>query len=1213
MEDEDIIFDDIDNMLNDDIEESEYTNETIEITEALLKHFKLQSSNNKKAVIKCKTTEILNHQSKQLFSDNDYKNEIYNNFSYKGLTDFEPEIVLLPGRRKDNYKELNDLWNYFRIHQSSSTGNNKNGGIKMRLLVRDRATKKYVGVLSIDSDHKKNTPRDKDIGWSKEQLRKNLYNVVNIRTCIGLQGFAKNTNLGKLLMMLTFSREVNQLFCNRYGFNYLSVLTTSLKGKSCQYSDVDGLNFIGYTKGINVGDIPNELYEKCRAYYKKYVSNKSYNKLFLMDKLTKYLGINNEFTQEKMKRGVYINHMINNYKEYYNGIDNTYTLDLKSINDITKEWKQKYAIKQYLKQEKNNNLIKTVEINKMLKNIEHNKYVKEYMCNIKNALTQKRFNEINRTKVENFKINNTVIPINNLFRKYILDPSYLAGFIDGDGSIYITEKLSLQIAIAQCNIDILLLINKHFKYTGNIYLSSDIENIDISNELLEKIKHIENDNNNNKNDKLINFKPIRRKCYVLRFTGATCKEVLEFIKNTLVIKHKQSKLGLEYTSLIRTQNTTKKNEYMKKISELNKTHYIPILKDRINHTYICGLIDAEGCIRVDTKNNKVMTNGSLKISQMKHPTVLHEIKEYFGLGSIHKDLNKDNEYIDSYLLITYNKIKKFLNDNIRYFVVKRLQIDLFKELYKLKSITNSPEVNEYKIKYYREIHLDKHKTSTVTGKMLSKYNSVNQEKTKGLKSVIYKDTKIINVYVKCNKCGTFLVKDSLNRHKRSNCSLNKSHNNNDTNNIGDKIATTHLFKGVNVKVSDINIEKIRIELEKEDNITKIGNKFNVGTGTVNNIKKGIIVPTYDRISGFVKKYKYIQEKHKEETTEKLKLFGEDKEQLIKFTNTINKRQFDFDTAIDIINMKKIGKHTQNDIYEMKLKRKNGNIISKEQIKNLWSGRNKLFKCEFTSDTKISYDEYLETIKSTPKGSKGKNRKISDEQIKIGYRLIKNQPSITIKEIAEVLQIDTSTAAKIKHKEFVYNDMPDDEYNKCIEDKKEKQNNYDKLFSELDKKYDSIIKNNKEIKKEYSEWKKSYKNRISNGITTKKYIEILKLKPKMNSGEITEYINDKYDLSLKKLYVSNLCSKNKKMFRTYDFDILIYPEQKITLETAIKYKNTSAKSSGRKANYTKEQEEEIVNKFMYNMGISIVSIANEYSIDRNAVSKFKEKARNILEN
>ena len=72
------------------------------------------------------------------------------------------------------------IWNGLRTFLSTMK-NNSNIGRNLNFLIRDKKTKKYLGVTCMSSDFLDLTPRDNYIGWEREGKTQRMIN----HTCIG--------------------------------------------------------------------------------------------------------------------------------------------------------------------------------------------------------------------------------------------------------------------------------------------------------------------------------------------------------------------------------------------------------------------------------------------------------------------------------------------------------------------------------------------------------------------------------------------------------------------------------------------------------------------------------------------------------------------------------------------------------------------------------------------------------------------------------------------------------------------------------------------------------------------------------------------------------------------------------------------------------------------------------------------------------------------
>ena len=234
------------------------------------------------------------------------------------------------------------------------------------------------------------------------------------------------------------------------------------------------------------------------------------------------------------------------------------------------------------------------------------------------------------------------------FKNHPPHPSYIAGFIDGDGCIFIrkiTDGYQSGFTLTQCRTNILQVIRYHFG--GSITSST------------------------NRNDKSINImdeydyyhKYNIRNQYNLLIRNNEYEILLEYLRNSFIIKEKQYRCLYEFNKLANLQN---KNEEKEQIyltcSRYNKKCNLDSKNvTRINIEYISGLFDAEGCFFIDI-NNKI------SIAQKNHPQILDEIQRYLGFGKVytHKyeiskkpDCLKFIQLVKEHLIVKYNQAEAF--------------------------------------------------------------------------------------------------------------------------------------------------------------------------------------------------------------------------------------------------------------------------------------------------------------------------------------------------------------------------------------------------------------------------------------------------------------------------------------------------------------------------------------------------------------------------
>lgn len=253
-----------------------------------------------------------------------------------------------------------DLWNYFRWTISSLRiykPTNFVGRI-ICILVKDKNTQKYLGIMSLSSDIIYMSDRDKAIGWNNHEKTNNkkLNNLMNLSTCVAIQPFGFNFNAGKLITKLAFSSEIMNKFREKYNQELLVISTTGLYGKSIQYDRLTELKLVGMTKGNSVYWITKEITAKCRKYLKivHNINVNNYDKLHVISKIISVLGLDKEEVITGNKKGIYLGFTRPDAKSFLCGETNQLKEhNFKSAKEIFNDWINRWAIQRY------NHLIET--------------------------------------------------------------------------------------------------------------------------------------------------------------------------------------------------------------------------------------------------------------------------------------------------------------------------------------------------------------------------------------------------------------------------------------------------------------------------------------------------------------------------------------------------------------------------------------------------------------------------------------------------------------------------------------------------------------------------------------------------------------------------------------------------------------------------------------------------------------------------------------
>lgn len=156
-----------------------------------------------------------------------------------------------------NPDPLADDWEIMR-HFVSNMEHGGNVGRSVRFLVRDRTSKKYLGIICVAGDFAQLKGRDDAIGWMDGAKRKGIPDRLN-NTAIGsvlvpTQPMGFNFLGGKLMALMAISRTVADMWQRLYGDLLVGVTTTSLHASEKEQSQYNGLGKYMKSFGRSPGD-----------------------------------------------------------------------------------------------------------------------------------------------------------------------------------------------------------------------------------------------------------------------------------------------------------------------------------------------------------------------------------------------------------------------------------------------------------------------------------------------------------------------------------------------------------------------------------------------------------------------------------------------------------------------------------------------------------------------------------------------------------------------------------------------------------------------------------------------------------------------------------------------------------------------------------------------------------------------------------------------
>ena len=301
--------------------------------------------------------------------------EVKNNFwlpeDPEEYLELEPELIWTDGAEIQSHTNAkgSEIWHALTTFLSTMK-NNSNIGRNLNFLIRDKKTKKWLGVTCMSSDFLDLTPRDEFIGWDRTRKTQKMIN----HTCIGstivpIQPLGYNLVGGKLLALLCLSDTVEKTWEYQYKDKLVGVTTTSLYGKTkeiplSQYDRLKHWKKMGWTAGSVSYEptkptrmmIQNWLKKNhTYKYFEWYVAKKDTGQPHKRDHRNRshtftynQLSIDKKLIKSDHARGIYFGELYENTREFLKEEIEQDKLIRKFDNStqaLTELWKNKYAKK----------------------------------------------------------------------------------------------------------------------------------------------------------------------------------------------------------------------------------------------------------------------------------------------------------------------------------------------------------------------------------------------------------------------------------------------------------------------------------------------------------------------------------------------------------------------------------------------------------------------------------------------------------------------------------------------------------------------------------------------------------------------------------------------------------------------------------------------------------------------------------------------------
>jgi len=316
-----------------------------------------------------KNKSKIDYQNKQLdflkyqMTKQEYESLVCNPKNITELSLISPTIEFTT-----NYNKK--IWDKILCY-TSSIKTNRSPGKNVSYFVKDSISNKIIGLVSISSGQRHIKNRDTFFGWNQSNQFSKIDFIFNISTCVAVQPMGFNFNIGKLLAMSVFSREVQEKVHEKYNHYVIAYYTFSIHGRSVQYERIKQLKYCGLTSGQSF-IIPDDLYEEMKDYLREIgiydkIRMSSHLKRVVVKTVLEELEISPTLIYHNLQRGIYCGYCFPNAKEILmiGTLEDIYGLelgeDVKNFLDIYEYWKARWAEQRF------GHLLKTGRVKRALR------------------------------------------------------------------------------------------------------------------------------------------------------------------------------------------------------------------------------------------------------------------------------------------------------------------------------------------------------------------------------------------------------------------------------------------------------------------------------------------------------------------------------------------------------------------------------------------------------------------------------------------------------------------------------------------------------------------------------------------------------------------------------------------------------------------------------------------------------------------------------
>lgn len=841
---------------------------------------------------------------KFLKPDKYYKDLILVSYDQSILDEFDVEIEFC------ETKYQHDIWEFFRVH-TSSVRTNRVRGRTIRMLVKHIQSGKYIGILALCSDVYALQNRDRYLELTKEAKtkEKKLNYIMNIACCVGLQPIAYNFNIGKLLVNLCYSDVVLNHFKQKYGHDIACITTFSINGKSIQYDRLPQfLKYIGKTKGYGFSNIPDKLYKKCCKFLDMMCDSRmsaSHNKMLKINKVINYLDLDINMNEQvhNRTRGIYIGFTCPEGRDFMAGKCQSFIPTVRTTAELVECWKHRWARMRFEHLLQTNRLRHNIELINAYKiyNIQKTKRYNEHKIE---ELGAEEFKKIKREKMQEYRKKGVQLTNMDDFEKFVksvkklclkeINTNWLAGFIDGDGSIYVRSMTMVTLDIPQCDPTPLIMIQQ--KYGGSISYRQQ------------------------KN------KETSRPIFILTFNGNQCRTIMNDIKDYVIIEKRNVEACLRLFEAMDKEQ--QRSPFIDIINATAKRSHIDD-HSRISYPYIAGFFDAEGeiAIRMRVSKNNV-PEYSFKITQKQDTSLLKSISKFIGYGTV--DKIRLAFYSKDYIVSIVQKVLPFS-------IVKKNQL---LAVYESINCVMEPQ------KAIDIVDKEKHKIIELSNELRKFINA--DGKTKVKKQNVLPDTDEKHIAkAERNKEKSDAMKGE------NNPNFGKVRK--ETHSMGIMVGATKA-KHSKRKLTDDQILEIRERHKNGQKITAMATEYGVSHQYISDVTRGRVLTLAELDDENLIRQRAEENKAQKKRLEESKVLNLTQKELCVKNGAKSRRKVPIELIVQIMKYKYENQNTKdaNDVFKM-FKDQNSSL-SLAMVKNYVKGKIMIFQEEFPVDG-ITFQEF----------------------------------------------------------------------------------------------------------------------------------------------------------------------------------------------------------------------------------------------------------------